>query len=198
MDSFIKKKERKKEEEIFYTSSVHVVHSAVLWRTWKASVRLPRGSFGSVSALLWPGSGFIRECRGMGRGEATAVVCPLTSLGSLGLGHRLSPKQAGSDRTSISPSKALETAGSFSQMGLRRIHAHSRCYNTVAAYRHMCPMSGCSLKGYFTYYCFHPHVVSNLYSLLSSVEHKRWILEEYSRYSFQYTVIVAYCRWGQD
>jgi len=115
-----------------------------------------------VSALLWPCSGFIRECRGMGRRKATVVVCPLTSLGSLGLGHRLSPKQAGSDRTSISPSKALETAGSFSQMGLRRIHSHSRCYRTVAACGHMCPMSGCTLKGYFTYNIVFIYVVSNL------------------------------------
>lgn len=130
--SFLHKKRKKKD---FYTSSVHVVRSAVLWRTWKASVGLPMGSFDSVSALFWPCSGFLT-------GEKATVACPLTSTGSLSSGHRVSPKQAGPDRTSISPSKALETAGTFSQMGFRRIHSHSRCYNIVAW--SLCPTSGWS------------------------------------------------------
>lgn len=84
-------------------------------------------------------------------GKKATVACPLTSTGSLSSGHRVSPKQAGPDRTSISPSKALETAGTFSQMGFRRIHSHSRCYNTVAA---------CGCSGLYVQQMAGPSIVS--------------------------------------
>lgn len=45
-----------------------------------------------------------------------------------------------------------------------------------------------SLNGFIRVWIFHiyPHILPNLYDILSSAENKSWILEQYPGYSFWY------------